>query len=84
MQTGNGVRSEDVAHALGVEGSSTYDAHLLKTMVRFKAKEILLVQLNPSYGCELTCICTGIETAPSWASALDKRLFQTGSRTDRL
>jgi hypothetical protein len=71
VQTGTAVRPEDVARGLGIEGNAAYEQHLSQTMKRFSAKELLLVQLNPSYGAELTCICAGIDLAPSWATTIN-------------
>ena len=79
VQTGDVVRTQDVAHALGIEGGAAYEGYLLETMARFRAKEILLVQLDPSYGCELTCVCGGVEIASSWVSVFDNLLVSAAA-----
>ncbi len=79
VNSGDEVKSQEVAHALGIEGNPAYEAYLEKRMKQFRAKEILLVQLSSSYGCEFTCICSGIGMAPSMVPMFNHLLTPTCS-----
>jgi hypothetical protein len=85
VNSGDEVESQFIACALGIEdnpaikGNPNYEAYLLETMERFKKKELLLVQLNPSYGCEFTCVCSHISLAPAMVPLLNGLLTQVDS-----
>lgn len=52
---------KDVADAYGVAPSDS--SFLPGVMYRLKREGLLLVRLNPSYGCSLVCVCQGIGMA---------------------
>lgn len=52
---------KDVADAYGVAPSDS--SFLPGVMDRLKREGLLLVRLNPSYGCSLVCVCQGIGMA---------------------
>lgn len=75
LRIGDRVQKSEVASALGIENNSNYDEYLLKTMQRFQEKELVFVQLAPSYGCEITCICSHVCLNPAAAALYKKAII---------
>jgi hypothetical protein len=71
IEGGHSVRPEDVAHVLGIQGNAVYDEYHSIIMQQIGQKELFLVRLNPSYGCELGCLCAQVDVLPDWQSSLE-------------
>jgi hypothetical protein len=71
VETGEKIQSHTIAQLLDVKEDGPYAEHLSKVMERFKSRELLLVQISSSYGCDLQCICTGIGMSAAGALSLD-------------
>jgi hypothetical protein len=70
VSTAASVEAEDIAFAHGLEKPSfASSVYLEKAISSFKSEEKILFRLNPSYGCTLACICSGIEVLDDGNSA---------------
>jgi hypothetical protein len=59
VSSGASIAPNDIAYAYGL---SVSDALVLDKVVRrLIAEKMLVIRLNPSYGCELVCICQSIQ-----------------------
>jgi len=74
VSTGDAVRADEVVRALGDEGSSVAPSQLSRVMSQIKKSGLLFVQLSPSYGCEMACICKGIRAADPWLASISPML----------
>jgi hypothetical protein len=69
--SGHDASADDIAYVYGLDKSSPCDSKYLDKAVRdFFIRKKLFVQINPSYGCRLACICGGIELLQEWPSAI--------------
>lgn len=68
ISSGTDVDVTDIAYAHGLEQftSSETNPYLNKAVQNFITDKKLFVQINPSYGCKLVCICGGIEVLQNW------------------
>ena len=73
VSRGTEVDMSDIAYAHGLEQllSSEANAFLNKAMQDFFIGIKLFVQINPSYGCKLVCICDEIQVLQNWASVIN-------------
>jgi len=69
IEEGNAVNIEDVADVLAVGAD---DPFLHKTMHRVCTEKLLLVRINPSYGCALVVLCQAVELAKDWTGILSR------------
>lgn len=69
-QTGNDVTESDIKRVSGIEGAVSYEGYISKMMSKFQEHRLLFVQMNPSYGGTLECICNAIELEPEWKKLL--------------
>jgi hypothetical protein len=58
VQSGPNVREADVLFALSINEKSKHGDFVGVTMDRIRRNELYLVQVNPSYGCTLACLCS--------------------------
>lgn len=72
VSSGSEVEVSDIAYAHGLERfmpPETND-YLDKALKSFITGKKLFVQINPSYGCKLVCICGEIEVLQNWTSII--------------
>jgi hypothetical protein len=73
VSRGSEVEVIDIAYAHGLEQfiSSETNNYLDKAVQNFINGNKLFVQINPSYGCKLVCICGEIEVLQNWTSIIN-------------
>jgi hypothetical protein len=59
VQSGNSVQKADVLFALSIDNENRHPSFFSAIMERIYRNELLLVQVDPSYGCVFSCLCTG-------------------------
>ena len=68
VSSGSNVEKADVAYAHGL---SENDVTFLESILpRIEREQLLVVRLDPSYGCALVCICSAIEVCASLTRAI--------------
>jgi hypothetical protein len=71
ITTGSAARLEDISEFFsGVDARQKFE--------EFNSRNLMLVQLNPSYGCYLSCICSSIELSKNWPSELHRETIKLG------
>lgn len=72
VSRGSEVEVSDIAYAYGLEQfmPSETNSYLDKAVKSFITGKKLFVQINPSYGCKLVCICGEIEVLKNWTSII--------------
>jgi hypothetical protein len=75
VSRGPEVEVSDIAYAHGLEQSVSLEKNLYldKAVQNFINGKKLFVQINPSYGCKLVCICDGIEILKNWVSLINDK-----------
>jgi hypothetical protein len=70
--SGTEVEMKDIAYAHGLESflSCQSNSFLEKAIQNFLSRKQYLVQVNPSYGCKLVCICNKVEVLENWIPKL--------------
>ena len=68
VRTGTSVKPEDLAYPYGLSNGSSGAELPRGILERLHSGEVGLIQLDSSYGCSFSCICTGISVIPNWAS----------------
>jgi hypothetical protein len=58
-QTGEGVQKADVFFALSIDDEKRHPVFFDAIMERIRQRDLILVQINPSYGCTFSCLCSG-------------------------
>ncbi len=59
VQTGESVKKADVLFALSIDDEKRHLPFFDAIIGRITRGELVLVQINPSYGCVFSCLCTG-------------------------
>lgn len=59
VQSGQAVEKADVLFALSMDDENRHPDFFNSIMERIHRSELLLVQINPSYGCVFSCLCSG-------------------------
>jgi hypothetical protein len=72
VQTGPSVNREDLASIYDTDASSSGD-FLEKIIRKFNLGQLILVRLDPSYGCSFLCVCERIEIVEDWVNAVASR-----------
>lgn len=57
VESGPLVSKKEVLFALSLNGDATKSEFVESVLNRIRKRELFLVQINPSYGCVLACIC---------------------------
>lgn len=75
VSKGTEVDISDIAYAHGLEQflSSESNTFLNKAVQDFFIGIKLFVQINPSYGCKLVCICDEIQVLQDWSSVISSQ-----------
>lgn len=60
IETGTTVRIDDILLLFDIERHRS-SIFLKKILERFESRDLILVKLNPSYGCSFLCACKKIE-----------------------
>jgi len=68
VSSGTDVEIADIAYAHGLEQLTYSEAnpYLNKAVQNFITGKKIFVQINPSYGCKLVCICGSAEVLQDW------------------
>jgi hypothetical protein len=67
IEEGDNVGAEDVAYLLG---QGTDHPFVQNAITRIRAEKLLLLRINPSYGCTLVVLCRVIELTEDWMDLL--------------
>jgi hypothetical protein len=75
VSSGSEVEIVDIAYVYGLEKFIPLDknGYLNKAVQSFLNGKKLLVQINPSYGCKVVCVCGGIEVLKNWTSIINNK-----------
>lgn len=74
VQSGKSVDKAGVLFALSMEDERRHPAFFDSVIGRIERGELMLVQVNPSYGCMFACLCSGwlVDPSPECDQGLSK------------
>lgn len=67
VETGADVNREYIAYTFDIDISAG-NTFLDNIIRKFNLGELILVRLDPSYGCSFSCVCERIEMVKDWLS----------------
>jgi hypothetical protein len=61
VRSGQSVNERDLLTVLSIEDASKHQDFVDSFVKRVRSGSLSLVEINPSYGCALACLCTSLE-----------------------